>query len=177
MCIHPAPRGWGGHRAPGGVAELAILRDGDVLAVHPKPIDAHAVGRLLALRELDLLSSPIELLPDTIQFLRIAAHQELARRDEHHLGTVYGVGARAGILDRGRFGGDRRRVGRGFTLTSGQADRQDETDPATTTASRHDDSKQIRNRRTYWVLSFLKATKDSHSRSDPHREQGGWSPC
>src|SRR5262245_16307672 len=134
MCIHPAPRGWDGHRAPGGVAELAILRDGDVVAIHPKTIDAHSVCRLLALRQLYLLSSPIELLPDAIDLIRIAAHQELTRRDEHHLGTVYGVGAWAWVMVRG--GG--RCFDRGFTLTTSQADHQAETDPATRTASRHD---------------------------------------
>jgi len=149
MRIGPAPRGRGGHRTPGGVAELAILRDGDVVPMHPKPGDAHAMRRLLALRELLLISFPIELLPDAVNLIWIAAHQELARRNEHHLRAVYGVGARSGILARGRGGGDRRRLDLRFTLTSSQADQQAETDPATATASRHGGfSKGNRSRRT-----------------------------
>src|SRR5262245_53795263 len=149
MRSRPAPRGWGGHRAPGGVAKLAILRDGDVVAVHPKPIDTHAMRRLLALRELLLLSFPIELLPDALNLVRVAAHQELTWRNEHHLRPVYGVGARARILAQRRVSGDRRRVDLGFTLTASQADHQAETDPATAMASRHGGfPKEFRSRRT-----------------------------
>src|SRR5262245_18844859 len=122
MRIRPAPRGWSGHRAPGGgAAELAILRDGDVVAIHPKPIDAHAMRRLLALRELFLISFPSELLPDAINLVRVAAHQELTGRNEHHLRTVYGVRAWARILAQGQVRDDCRRGGRGLTLTSSQA--------------------------------------------------------
>src|ERR1044072_1435139 len=79
---------------------------------------------------------PLELLPDLLDLVGIAAHQELAGRNEHHLRTVHGIGACA----RMRAAGRGCHGGRGvlyFVLTSRYANHQDEAQPISATILRH----------------------------------------
>src|SRR5262249_3610140 len=138
MGVRPTPRGRGRHRAPRRGAELAILDDSDVVLIHPELLYAHTMRGLLAFGEGFPCFSPVELLPDALKFLRIAAHEELACRDVDHLRAVDRVDARAVSLALSRVGDERERNDTGgVALTSSQTDHPEQTDPATTRTSRH----------------------------------------
>ncbi|SPA49739.1 protein of unknown function [Cupriavidus taiwanensis] len=74
----PVGRALGGGDITGGFDELAELRVGDVVLVHPEPMHAHLVRRLFI----------------GLRHLAVAAHQEVASRHAHHAG-----GTRLAIAD------------------------------------------------------------------------------
>ena len=70
------------------VAELAILSDSHMVAIHPEACHAHAMRGLFAFRVRFPFILPIEPAPEPVDLILVAAHDELSRSNVYHLRTI-----------------------------------------------------------------------------------------